>query len=306
MRLNTQIFPYSDETLGWLSKRVQSRYMLSSAHKLLNSAFPNQGIYFSSVFGSFSETHHSTLHILAGSIILIAPQEGFALLKSGSGVYLLEKGTTAILSGPLNVQIALSADPFEFYTCQLGNGILSGLVQALFVNLSPGEFRLLRNRDIGCPPENPIITPGSLPNQSVADSTLLLLLAMRAPGMTSRESFAPKRLGKTNNYNDLANSIWKNPDSNWSLSDAANEVGVSTFYLSRTFRSEALVGLREYILDCKIRNCSFLLLEKDISLDEVRSLSGIHPKQSLSRLIRNSIGFSQKFLISFRESSPNR
>lgn len=105
-----------------------------------------------------------------------------------------------------------------------------------------------------------------------------------------------------NYLDEIMNIIQYNYDKNISITDLAKSVFMSPGYLSRAFKEEVGITLKEYILQKKIERAKELLLHKSTSVKIVSNSLGFKDSLYFSRIFKKKTGLSP---LEFKKSALN-
>ncbi len=86
--------------------------------------------------------------------------------------------------------------------------------------------------------------------------------------------------------------VAENMRNNFSLDDAAQAAGVSSFYLSKLFKEETGETFINYVTDRRLEKAKQMLLETDLSIKEITGQTGYNDQNYFSRLFKNKFGIS--------------
>lgn len=91
-----------------------------------------------------------------------------------------------------------------------------------------------------------------------------------------------------------------NLSSDFSLEDAAEHAGISSFYLSKLFKEEMNDTFVNYVTDLKMEKAEHLLRETDMSIKEITAATGYNDQNYFSKIFKN------KFEVTPSEYRKNR
>ena len=75
--------------------------------------------------------------------------------------------------------------------------------------------------------------------------------------------------------------------SDFSLDDAAQNAGVSSFYLSKLFKEEMNDTFVNYVTELKMEKAAHLLKETDMSIKEITAATGYNDQNYFSKIFKN-------------------
>lgn len=90
----------------------------------------------------------------------------------------------------------------------------------------------------------------------------------------------------------VCNYINLHLSTDFSLDDAAQEAGVSSFYLSKLFREEMNDTFINYVTNLKMEKAAHLLCETDMSIKEITAATGYNDQNYFSRIFKNKYDMS--------------
>lgn len=97
----------------------------------------------------------------------------------------------------------------------------------------------------------------------------------------------------------LMNLIRRSPTSEWNLTSAAEQVGYSSYHLSRTFKSTVGMGLPEYVERCRTEKALAIVTTKNVSLEEIALTCGFSSSHNLRDAFRSNLGLLPSEIRSF-------
>jgi len=83
-------------------------------------------------------------------------------------------------------------------------------------------------------------------------------------------------------------------DSNLSLEDVSNHVGISKYHLSRLFSKHLEQGFAEYLNQVRIKKAKEMLVETNLSVIEISFLVGFNSPQNFGRVFKKFAGTTPK------------
>ncbi|MGW8787111.1 helix-turn-helix domain-containing protein [Heyndrickxia sporothermodurans] len=86
-------------------------------------------------------------------------------------------------------------------------------------------------------------------------------------------------------------NYWKK---DFALSDLSTFVGRNSTYLSHLFVEKTKKTFRECLTDIRIKEAKKLLIETDMVVKEIASLTGFQNQYYFSRVFKNSVGMPPK------------
>ena len=89
----------------------------------------------------------------------------------------------------------------------------------------------------------------------------------------------------------LLQDVKKTPERRWALKEAADQASYSAFHLSRVFRTIAPYGFPEFVDRCRAERAIAMLLETDMSADDIVAECGYGSNQRLRASLREHVGF---------------
>lgn len=96
--------------------------------------------------------------------------------------------------------------------------------------------------------------------------------------------------------------LQKHLQDNISLSLVAEEIGISSPYLSAVFKEEMGVGFSEYLLDIRLEKAKALLEEENLVLKEILSLCGFNNYTYFFNVFKRKVGLTPKEYIKLKKS----
>lgn len=95
-------------------------------------------------------------------------------------------------------------------------------------------------------------------------------------------------------------------DRNFTLSDIAQNSGISAPYLSTTFRNELGITLKDYLAHIRTKQAMKLLRESDLKVAEIAEQVGLPDARYFSRVFREHVGITPtEYRISGKETDAN-
>ena len=95
-------------------------------------------------------------------------------------------------------------------------------------------------------------------------------------------------------------------DRNLTLSDIAQNSGISAPYLSTTFRNELGITLKDYLAHIRTKQAMKLLRKRDLKVAEIAEQVGLPDARYFSRVFREHVGITPtEYRISGKETDAN-
>lgn len=107
-------------------------------------------------------------------------------------------------------------------------------------------------------------------------------------------------------YVRYAREFMKNNYATSGVEDVANYIGINRSYLAKIFKEETGQSPQQFMMDCKMKRARRLLVETNISIQQVAETIGYDNALSFSKIFRNWFGMSPSSLRRNKPDEPGR
>lgn len=122
--------------------------------------------------------------------------------------------------------------------------------------------------------------------------------------MASAQSIAGDARQNNNRIARIKNYILNNIDCELTLKSIADEVFITEAYLSRYFRKSTGICITSWIVSKRIELSKILLLESDMTIEQISCKTGFGSKCTFGRHFKNSEGLSPRQYRKLRREYP--
>lgn len=247
--------------------------------------------------GSESHLTPIALNLSSSQFVLLVSISGTVLINSSSSARsLIAPSSLAIVNGNLRHTLTLGRGNYDIllFTFSLEDiqilvPLLDNIkdIRAFHINemAFPVDQVIQAFRTVAevVPPDSPTLTAHAL-------SVIASAIAIQEPNCRP-DVLADIPTSAQDSLLDLLKQVKKSSHQQWSLKEAAEYAAYSAFHLSRSFRATTSFGFPEFVDRCRSENAAELILETNLSFEEISQKCGFGSSHSFRNACREYYGF---------------